>query len=148
MSKGKWGESFLKTGLPLEHLTLMTFRSCGYDCDTQIEYERRNREGTNTYFELDLKATSEEINNDTELSFLVECKYHDLSRFWLFLPHEKTRWHFDDRILNIGPIQTLAEPKASTFLGLAPASTSGIVVSEDGSKQENAVYTAIQQLTN
>jgi hypothetical protein len=148
MSKSKWGESFLKSGLPLEHLTLMTFRSLGWFCDTHIEYERKNREGDNAWFELDLKASYHTGNKDTELSFLVECKYHDLSRFWFFLPHVKSRWHFDDRVLNIGPLQTLAKPKDSTFLELAPLSSWGVVVEADGSKQDNAVYTAIQQLAN
>jgi len=148
MSKGKWGESFLKSGLPLEHLTLMTFRSLGWFYDTHIEYERKNREGDNTWFELDLKASYHKNNKDTELTFLVECKYHDLSRFWFFLPHVKSCWHFDDRVLNIGPLQTLAKPRSSTFLELAPTSSWGIVVAENGSKQDNAVYTAIQQLAN
>lgn len=149
MSEGKWGESFLKSGLPLEHLTLMTFRSLGWFCDTHIECERKNREGVNTCFELDLKASYHKNNKDTELSFLVECKYHDLSRFWFFLPHEeKSRWHFDDRVLNIGPLQTLAKPRSSTFLELAPTSSWGTVVAEDGSKQKDAVDKAIQQLTN
>ena len=148
MSKGKWGESFLKSGLPLEHLTLMTFRSLGWFCDTHIEYERKNREGDSAWFELDMKASYRTNNKNTELSFLVECKYHDLSRFWVFLPHEKSRWHFDDRVLNIGPLQTLAKPRSSTFLEFALTSSRGIVVAEDGSKQDNAVYTAIQQLAN
>lgn len=148
MSKKKWGESFLKSGLPLEHLTLVTFRSLGWFCDTHFEYERKNREGDNAWFELDLKAFYHKNNNDTDLSFLVECKYHDLSRFWFFLPHEKSRWHFDDRVLNIAPFQTLTKPNNSTFLSLAPTSSWGIVVSENGSKQKNAVFTAIQQLSN
>lgn len=148
MSKRKWGESFLKSGLPLEHLTLMTFRSLGWFCDTHIEYKRENIESDSHWFELDLKASYHKNNKDTELSFLVECKYHDLSRFWFFLPYEKLRWYFDDRVLNIGPLQTLANPRSSTFLALAPTSSSGIVVAEDGEKQDNAVYKAIQQLAN
>ncbi|MFA6217513.1 MAG: hypothetical protein WDL87_07700 [Candidatus Omnitrophota bacterium] len=148
MSKGKWGESFLKSGLPLEYLTLMTFRSLGWHCDTHIEYERKNREGNSSWFELDLMASYHKRNQDTELAFLVECKYHDLSRFWFFLPHIKSSWHFDDRVLNVGPLQTLAKPRNSTFLEFAPTSSGGIVVAENGSKQDNAVCTAIQQLTN
>lgn len=34
------------------------------------------------------------------------------------------------------------------MLDLAPVSSIGIVISEDGTKQDNAVYTAVQQLVN
>lgn len=152
MSKGKWGESFLKSGLPLEHLTLMTLRSLGWSCYPHITYERKNREGQNSWFELDSLAIYDKENNNTQLSFLIECKYHDLSRFWFFLPYIKSALDSDkfsdDSILNIAPLQTLANPRNSTFLNLAPTSSWGIVVSEDGSKQDNAVNTAIQQLAN
>lgn len=148
MSKGKWGESFLKSGLPLEHLTFVTFKSLGWQCRSHIEYSRLNREKEETWFEFDLEAQSPENNNDTELSFLVECKYHDLSRFWFFLPHEIQRWPFNDSVLNCGPLQTLVDPDSRSLLELVPASIGGIVVSEDGAKQDNAVHTAIQQLIN
>lgn len=147
MSKRKWGESFLKSGLPLEHLTQVTLRSLGWHCEAQIEYTRPNRKGRETWFELDLFATSFD-RGDTELSFLIECKYHDLSKFWVFLPHEPSRWHFDDRFLNCAPLQTLKEPREQTFLSLAPTSANPLVVSEDGTKQDNAAYTAIQQVVN
>ena len=97
---------------------------------------------------MDLAATYPESNQDTELSLLMECKYHDLSRFWFFLPHTPERWHFDDRFLNCAPLQTLVGSSARSFLQLAPPSTGGIVVSDDGTKQDNAVYKAIQQLVN
>lgn len=149
MAKGNWGESFLKSGLPLEHLTQVTFRNLGWDCVSQLEYQRLNRDRENTWFELDLYASSPTLNCDSELSALVECKYHDLSRYWFFLPHESSgRWLFDDRVLNCGPYSTLVNPRADTLLKLASLSSGGIVVSEDGSKQDNAVYTAIQQLVN
>jgi hypothetical protein len=149
MGQGKWGESFLKSGLPLEHLTQVTFRTLGWGCNPQIEYSRRNRDSQDAWFELDLIATCPEKNGDTELSFLVECKYHDLSRYWFFLPHDlEGRWRFNDRVLNCGPYPTLREPRADSILQLAPLSSGGIVVSEDGAKQDNAVYTAIQQLAN
>jgi len=119
MTKGKWGESFLKSGLPLEHLTVGTRRSLGWLCRTHLEYERPNREKEITWFELDIEATCSEVNQDTELSFLIECKYRDLSRFWFFLPHEAQRWHFDDRVLNCGPLQTLTDPDANNLLPLA-----------------------------
>ena len=38
MSKSKWGESFLKSGLPLEHLTQVTLQTLGWDCRAHIEY--------------------------------------------------------------------------------------------------------------
>jgi hypothetical protein len=148
MSKGKWGESFLKSGLPLEHLTFVTFRSLGWRCETHIEYQRQNREGKKTWFEFDLEATSPESNNDTELSFLVECKYHDLSRFWIFLPFESDSVYLNDSVFNCGPLQVLTDFMSQSALHLAPKSMWGIVVSEDGRKQDNAVHKAVQQLVN
>lgn len=149
MSKHKWGESFLKSGLPLEHLTQVELRNLGWNCWPHFEYSRPNRERQETWFELDLLASHPKRNRDTELSVMVECKYHDLSRYWFFLPHHSTgRWCFDDRVLNCGPYGTLREPREDTFLSLAPMSSGGIVVSEDGTKQDNAVYTAVQQIVN
>ena len=148
MSKRKWGESFLKTGLPLEYLVSSKFQSFGFRCSPHVEYSRLNRDREEQWFELDLHAVSNKRNKDTELTFLIECKYHDLSRFWFFLPYKTSRLAFDSRILNPGPVDTLKNPKATSLLSLAPQSYGGIVVSEDGAKQDNAVRTAIQQLTN
>ena len=72
MSKGKWGESFLKSGLPLEHLTLVTFKSLGWHCRTHIEYSRLNREKEEAWFEFDLEASGPNGNNNTHLSFLAD----------------------------------------------------------------------------
>lgn len=148
MDNRKWGESFLKSGLPLEHLTLFHFRSLGYYCSPSIQYQRSDETDQMKWFEIDLRAESASKNKDTSVCFLVECKYHDENRFWFFLPHEAHRWHFDDRFFNCGPYQTLNKPTAKTALMLAPLSYVGIVVSQDGQKQDNAVHTAIQQLTN
>jgi hypothetical protein len=149
MSAPKWGESFLKSGLPLEHLTAVTFRSLNWHTTPQYEYSRNNRENQEAWFELDLVATSPDDNRSTELSCLVECKYHDLSRYWFFLPHDPSgRWCFDNRVYNCGPYSTLKKPDADTALSLAPISSGGIVVSKDGTKQDNAVRTAIEQLVN
>lgn len=149
MATKKWGESFLKSGLPLEHLTRVTFRGLRWDRRPAFEYTRTNRQKEDAWFEVDLFASSPFANKDTELAALVECKYHDLSRSWFFLPHANTgRWEFDDRVLNCGPYQTLKRSRDNTLLKLAPLSDSGIVVSADGSKQENAVYTAIEQVVN
>lgn len=148
MSTPNWGESFLKSGLPLEHLTLATFKSLNWLCSPNIEVERPNREGQQTWFELDLEAESPFNNEGTSLSFLIECKYHDKSRFWFFLPHEPERWGFNDRVFNCGSVQTLAQPRSNSALSLVKASTGGIVVSHEGTKQDNAVRTAIQQLAN
>jgi hypothetical protein len=149
MSKPKWGESFLKSGLPLEHLAHVTFRDLGWYCRPSVEALRPNREGEPRFFELDLDATCPTTNGNTELSFFVECKYHNLSRYWMFLPHvAQGRWQFDDRVLNCGPFDTLKKPRANELLGLAPLSSHGIVVAEDGTKQDNAVYAAVQQIAN
>lgn len=149
MTAKKWGESFLKSGLPLEHLTQVTFRSLEWMCQPAFEYARPNRDNQENWFEVDLFASAPIWNKSTGLAALVECKYHDLSRSWFFLPHaSEGRWEFDDRVLNCGPYQTLKEAHANSLLKLAPLSDGGIVVSEDGTKQDNAVYTAIQQLVN
>lgn len=149
MVRAKWGESFLKSGLPLEHLTQVTFRSMQWPCSPRFEYVRRNREKEETWFEVDLVATCTQMNKDTDLEMLVECKYHDLSRYWFFLPHDSGgRWCFDDRVLNCGPYQSLRSPRSNTFLQLAPQSSGGIVVSKDGTKQDNAVATAVEQVVN
>jgi hypothetical protein len=84
MSGQKWGESFLKSGLPLEHLTLLALKSIGWTCELHSEYLRANREGQLKWFEHDVIAYSP----DGDLELLVECKYHDESRFWFFLPCE------------------------------------------------------------
>lgn len=66
-----------------------------------------------------------------------------------FLPHESSgRWLFNDRILNCGPYSTLVRPHDISLLKLAPLSSGGIVVSNDGTKQENAVYAGVQQIAN
>ena len=56
MAKGKWGESFLKSGLPLEHLTMVTLKNKGWQCEPGIEVFRPNRERKRKWFELDLEA--------------------------------------------------------------------------------------------
>ena len=148
MGKTKWGESFLKTGLPLEHLTIVTLKSLGWNVRSHIEYERKTENDETEWFELDCEASTFVGNHDTELSLLIECKYNDLSRYWFFLPHEPNRWNFDDRFLNCAPYQTLVEPRAKNLVDLAPCSIWGTVVSKDGKKQKNSVYTALQQVVN
>jgi hypothetical protein len=55
---------------------------------------------------------------------------------------------FDDRVLNRAPYETLRKPRANTMLETAPMSSGPMVVSEDGTKQDNAAYTAVQQVVN
>lgn len=148
MSRHTWGESFLKSGLPLEHVTLIALRSEGFLCYPNVEYSRQEESKEQTWFEIDMEATWHYTNKDTSLSLLVECKYHDQSRFWFFLPCERRRWHFNDRVFNFGPLQTQTHPLSETALNLAPLSCRGIVISRAGTKQENAVHTAVQQLAN
>ena len=87
MSGQKWGESFLKSGLPLEHLTLLALKSIGWACELHYEYRRPNREGEAQWFEHDIIAYSP-ASEDADLVLPVECKYHDESPFWFFLPCE------------------------------------------------------------
>jgi hypothetical protein len=158
MTNQKWGESFLKSGLPLEHLTLMTFESLGWLCSLHYEYLRENREGETNWFELDIQAYSPK-NDNGFLRFLVECKYNDLSKHWFFMPCETTSHtaqyeavsagqvvESNQRVLNFAPYEALSNPLSPSMLSLAPKSVWGVVVSQDGTKQENTIYTAINQL--
>ena len=79
----KWGGSFLKSGLPLDHLTLLALKSIGWTCEIHYGYRRLNREGERKWFEHDVVAYSPEPET-RELELLVECKWHDESRFWFY----------------------------------------------------------------
>jgi len=46
MSGQIWGESFLKSGLPLEHLTLLTLRSIGWTCESTPSIAVRTARGS------------------------------------------------------------------------------------------------------
>jgi len=158
MSGQKWGESFLKSGLPLEHLTLLALKSIGWECELHLEYSRKNREGVDAWFEHDVIAYSPHSNiGDIEL--LIECKYHDVSRFWFFLPCEiedqlseygalsaGENLYVDSAVIHSAPYEVLAQPHAETFLTLAPKCVWGVTVSRDGTRQPNAVEEATKQL--
>jgi len=57
------------------------------DLRIHAEYRRANREGELRWFKHDVIAYSPESGNG-DLELLVECKYHDESRFWFCLPCE------------------------------------------------------------
>jgi hypothetical protein len=154
----KWGESFLKSGLPLEHLTLLTLKSIGWTCELHSEYRRANREGDLKWFEHDVIAYSPSSQNG-DLELLVECKYHDESRFWFFLPCETEdhlaqygalsageNLYVDGAVLHSAPYEVLKNPNAETFLGLAPQCVWGVTISRDGTRQSNTVEEATKQL--
>ncbi len=145
MGTRSWGESFLKSGLPLEHFTLVTLKSLGFMCASNLEYLSRDGD-VKKWRELDVAAEYPEPNGDAILSFLVECKYHDLSRFWFFLPCESPRWQIDRAVFNFAPVEMLVEPRSTGAFDLAPLSTRGLVVAEDGTKQDNAVRNATRQI--
>lgn len=158
MSGHRWGESFLKSGLPLEHLTLLSLKSIGWTCELHYEYRRVNREGELKWFEHDIVAYSPaSVSGDLEL--LVECKYHDESRFWFFLPCESEdhmaqagalsagqNLRVDSAVLHSAPYEVLAQPEAENFLTLAPRCVWGVTVSRDGQRQPNAIEEATLQL--
>ncbi len=149
MAASKWGESFLKSGLPLEHLAISTFTQMAWRCEPSTEYQRPNRDGKVEWFEIDFEAESPGASgHEIDLRFIVECKYHDPSRFWMLLPYTPIRWHFEDRLLNFAPLGVLRNRRDSTLLRIAPASTRGVVVSQDGQRQDDALYTAIQQVVH
>jgi len=155
LSGKKWGESFLKSGLPLEHIAAITFKSLGFQNWAHVTFKRKNREGQDATFEIDLLAERMKISRNTMLSFLVKCKYHDEVRFWFFHPLdlEQCRWYFDSRVFNCGPFPTI-ETKfrrgsvSNTVLKTAPLSYWGVVVEKDGSSQDNMINKAVQQLVH
>jgi len=154
----KWGESFLKSGLPLEHLTLLALKSIGWECELHYEYSRPNREGVHAWFEHDVIGYSP--HSDTgDVELLVECKYQDDSRFWFFLPCETEdhlsqygalsagqNLYVDSAVFHSAPYEVLAQPSSETFLSLAPMCLWGVTVSRDGTRQPNAVEEATKQL--
>lgn len=149
MSSKKWGESFLKSGLPLEHVAALAVRSQGWWVQSNIEYQRELGNTQARSFELDLLAMTPTQNNGSALSILAECKYHDMSRFWMFLPSDSPPHAVNEsRLLNFSPIQTLRQLVGRTFSGLAPFSSVGVVLSHDGQKQRNAIHIGMQQLAN
>lgn len=146
MSKRKWGESFLKSSIPLEYHTLLSLKSNNFNCSVHSEYQRFNKDGKLAWFENDIFATYNKYNNDTDFSFLIECKYHDLSRFWMFIPDLDEGFQYDSHVLTCGPYKILKDPNKKGAIQLALRGQYGLVISEDGIKQENSVYTAVQQL--
>ena len=107
------------------------------------------------WFEHDVIAYSP----DGDLELLVECKYHDESRFWFFLPCETEdhlaqygasrlakNLYVDSAVLHSAPYEVLAKPESETLLTLAPKSVWGVTVSRDGTRQPNAIEEATKQL--
>ncbi len=155
MSQHKWGETFLKTGLPLEHLVITTFSGLGWYSEPRYEYMRPNREGEPVWFEVDLVASSPA----GELNLLIECKYHDEQRFWFFLPCT-TEDHLaqygalsgdadlesDAEVLHYGPYIPLRNSRRHSLISLAPKSVWGATISRAGVREENSVKDALNQI--
>ncbi len=158
MAIQKWGESFLKSGLPLEHLTLLALKSISWECELHYEYFRLNREKQQRRFEHDVIAYSPNLENN-DLRLLIECKYHDESRFWVFLPCD-TEDHLaqygalsagenlnvNSAVIHSAPYECLSNPESESLLSLAPKCVWGVTVSMDGTRQPNAVEEATKQL--
>jgi len=158
MATKKWGETFLKTGLPLEHLALTTLTGMGWQCEPKYEYERPNREGRLAWFELDLigYAPSDTRGN---LCLLVECKYHDEQRFWFFLPcttvdHQAQYealsgggdLEADDEVLHYAPYVPHRNREQHALISLALRSVWGTNVSRSGAREENSIKEALEQV--
>lgn len=157
MTTRKWGETFLKTGLPLEHLVITTFTGLGWDCEPRYEYLRQNRKGNNVWFEIDMVASSPETAE--ALNMLIECKYHDEQRYWFFLPCT-TENHLaqygalsaggdlesDAEVLHYAPYVPLRSKRRHSLISLAPKSVWGANISRAGTREENSVKEALDQL--
>lgn len=159
MSSKPWGETFLKSGLPLEHLTLTTLSGLGWICEPKWEYRRLNREGELRFFEIDLLAHAPFDDAENNLVLLTECKYHDEQRFWFFLPcstvDHKAQYEAmsagqdlesDEEVLHYGPYIPLIHPERHTLAQLAPQSVWGVTLSKSGQREDNAVHNALEQL--
>jgi len=158
MSTRKWGETFLKTGLPLEHLAVTTLSGLGWSCEPRYEYIRPNRKREQVWFEVDLVA-SPPRDPAGDLELLIECKYHDEQRFWFFLPCT-TVDHLaqygalsaggdlesDMAVLHYAPYVPLRNRRRHSLISLAPKSVWGANVSRAGSREENSIKEALDQL--
>ena len=158
MSAKKWGETFLKTGLPLEHLALTTLTGMGWECEPKYEYERSNRQGRLAWFEVDLIAYApSDVRGDLQL--LIECKYHDEQRFWFFLPcttvdHQAQDealsaggdLEADDEVLHYAPYVPLRKRKQHALISLVPRSVWGTNVSRSGAREDNSIHEALEQV--
>lgn len=158
MANRRWGETFLKTGLPLEHLAITTLSSLGWSSEPRYEYVRPNRKGEPAWFEVDLVAYAPPDSRGT-LNFLVECKYHDKQRFWFFLPCN-TVDHLaqygalsaggdleaDENVLHYAPYLPIRGRKRHSLISLAPKSVWGANVSRAGSREENSIQEALDQI--
>lgn len=158
MPKKKWGETFLKTGLPLEHLALTTLTGLGWSCEPKYEYQRFNRKRELTWFELDLIAYAPRARRG-DLNLLIECRYHDEQRFWFFLPcttldHEAqygalsagSDLDADSNVLHYAPYVPLRGRSRHALISLAPRAVWGTSVSRSGAREENAIHEALEQL--
>jgi len=158
MSTKKWGEAFLKTGLPLEHFTLTMLTGAGWDCEPKWEYQRANRDGKLVWFEVDMAAYAPEVDGRS-LTILTECKYHDQQRFWIFLPCSSSSYaqhgalaaggdpESDGEVVHHGPYEPLTKPAEHTLVALAPQAMWGVSVSQAGVREENTVEHALAQLS-
>ena len=158
MAIRRWGETFLKTGLPLEHLAITTLSGLGWSCEPRYEYVRPNLKGERVWFELDLVASSP-FDPAGDLNLLIECKYHDEQRFWFFLPCT-TVDHLaqygalsaggdlesDAEVLHYAPYVPLRNKRRHSLISLAPKSVWGANVSRAGSREENSIKEALNQL--
>jgi len=148
-SKKKWGESFLKSGAPLEYLAFAKMESLGFETYQNVEYERKITDGKSKVFSIDIQA-DKQLKNGINLELLIECKYHDPSKLWMFIPfpydYMRAGWCCDRHILNNGPIEFLRHPNKRNFINLGQRASWNIVVSKDGVRQENQIYEGISQL--
>lgn len=153
----KWGESFLKSGLPFEHLTLMMLEDAGWVVMPHYEFRRADIEPGKTS-EIDLLA-SPAVEGQPELRLLIECKYHDPSRDWMLLP-SATEAHLseseslsageavetDPFFLNYAPYDPLVDGSTRTFYDSAPRSIWGSVLAKNGTRQHNELQKALHQV--
>ncbi len=114
--------------------------------------------GDPVWFEIDLIASSPP-NPSGDLNLLIECKYHDEERFWFFLPCT-TLDHLaqygalsaggdlesDVDVVHYAPYVPLRSRRRHSLISLAPKSVWGANVSRAGTREENRIEDALDQL--
>jgi hypothetical protein len=86
----KWKDALLKTSLPLEHVVAEKLEGEEFDIWGEFTYERKNEQGLDTEFSVDVRAINFVKKRGIEwanLNLLIECKYNYPGVKWVFAPH-------------------------------------------------------------
>lgn len=85
MSKTKWKNHILKSGVPLEHDTKLVLKDLAIVAPKEYEYIKMNEYGIPTTFSIDIYCSKIYKDMGLWLDLLIECKYKHDSIKWLFI---------------------------------------------------------------